>query len=62
MLNPGLHPHPGPQNGSYIPIPKGLKPIMPIPKVFIPIPNGLKPKLKELLPHPELKLETVKLL
>jgi len=55
MLNPGLQPHPGPQNGSYIPIPKGLKPI-------IPIPNGLKPKLKALLPQPELGLVTEKLL
>ncbi|MEY3644038.1 MAG: hypothetical protein RLZZ207_732 [Bacteroidota bacterium] len=70
MLNPGLHSNPGPQNGSYIPIPKGLKPIIPIPNGFIPIipiPKGLYPKLNaELphpeLPHPELKFETRKLL
>jgi hypothetical protein len=59
-LKPGLIPQPGLKKGSYMPIPNGLMPIIPIPK-------GLYPKLKAELPHPEfphpeLKFDTLKVL
>ena len=69
-LKPGLIPQPGLKKGSYMPIPKGLMPIIPIPNglmPIIPIPKGLYPKLKAELPHPvfphpELKFDTLKVL